>query len=87
MRDGINTICQWCKSGVRVVSVQQIDLSGTVGHLVAGVLNRIAAIQGTTKTKPERAKALKAQGLKEKEIASALGVTERTVFRYLAEIS
>ncbi len=46
MRDGINTICQWCESGVRVVSVtQQIDLSGTVGNLVAGVLFAIAEIE------------------------------------------
>lgn len=110
MRDGINTICQWCESGVRVVSVtQQIDLSGTVGHLVAGVLFAIAEIElqhskerqaagiavakskgtykgrkkGTTKANPKRARELKAQGLKEKEIANALSVTERTVFRYL----
>ncbi len=37
--------------------------------------------KGTTKENPERAKELKAQGLKEKEIANALGMTERTVFR------
>jgi len=114
MRDGINTICQWCESGVRVVSVtQQIDLSGTVGHLVAGVLFAIAEIElqhskerqaagiavakskgtykgrkaGTTKAKPERAKELAEQGLKSKEIALSLGVTERTVFRYLKKLS
>lgn len=112
MRDGINTICQWCESGVRVVSVtQQINLSGTVGHLVAGVLFAIAEIElqhskerqaagiavakskgaykgrkaGTTKAKPERARELAEQGLKSKEIARSLGVTERTVFRYLKE--
>ncbi|MEC4678346.1 MAG: recombinase family protein [Nitrospirota bacterium] len=46
IRDGINTICEWCESGVRVVSVtQQIDLSGTVGHLVVGVLFAIAEIE------------------------------------------
>jgi DNA invertase Pin-like site-specific DNA recombinase len=46
MREGINTISAWCESGVRVVSVtQQIDLSGTVGHLVAGVLFAIAEIE------------------------------------------
>jgi len=112
MLDGINTICQWCESGVRVVSVtQQIDLSGTVGHLVAGVLFAIAEIElqhskerqaagiavakskgtykgrkeGTTKAKPERARELREQGFKSKEIARSLGVTERTVFRYLKE--
>jgi DNA invertase Pin-like site-specific DNA recombinase len=46
MREGINTLTAWCDSGVRVVSVtQQIDLSGTVGHLVAGVLFAIADIE------------------------------------------
>ena len=46
MREGINTLSHWCESGVRVVSItQQIDLSGTVGHLVAGVLFAIAEIE------------------------------------------
>ena len=46
MREGINILTAWCESGVRVVSVtQQIDLSGTVGHLVAGVLFAIAEIE------------------------------------------
>jgi DNA invertase Pin-like site-specific DNA recombinase len=46
MREGINTLSAWCESGVRVVSVtQQIDLSGTVGHLGAGVLFAIAEIE------------------------------------------
>lgn len=38
---------------------------------------------GTTKGKPDRAKELKAKGLNASEIATALGVSERTVFRYL----
>src|SRR5688500_13081198 len=46
MREGINTLSGWCECGVRVVSVtQQIDLSGTVGHLVAGVLFAVAEIE------------------------------------------
>ena len=46
MREGINTLSQWCEAGVRIVSVtQQIDLSGTVGHLVAGVLFAIGEIE------------------------------------------
>ena len=46
MREGINTLSRWCECGVRVVSVtQQIDLSGTVGPLVAGVLFAIAEIE------------------------------------------
>lgn len=111
MRDGINTLCAWCDSGVRVVSVtQQLDLSGTVGRIVAGVLFGVAEIElqnnkdrqnagiaiakergiykgrkkGTTKAKPDRAKELKAKGFNEQEIANALNVSERTVFRYLA---
>lgn len=39
--------------------------------------------QGTTKAKPERAAELRSQGLKIKEIAQALGTSERTVQRYL----
>jgi DNA invertase Pin-like site-specific DNA recombinase len=96
---------------VRVVSVtQQIDLSGTIGHLIASLLFGIAEIehqhikerqaagiavakkrgiytgrkQGTTKAKPERARVLHAKGLKPQEIARALSVSERTIFRYLA---
>jgi DNA invertase Pin-like site-specific DNA recombinase len=46
MREGINTLSRWCELGVRVVSItQQIDLSGTIGHLVAGVLFAIAEIE------------------------------------------
>jgi DNA invertase Pin-like site-specific DNA recombinase len=46
MQEGINTLSRWCECGVRVVSItQQIDLSGTVGHLVAGVLFAIAEIE------------------------------------------
>jgi DNA invertase Pin-like site-specific DNA recombinase len=45
-REGINVLSAWCESGVRVVSVtQQIDLSGTVGRLVAGVLFAIGEIE------------------------------------------
>lgn len=46
MKEGINVLSSLCEAGVRVVSVtQQIDLSGTVGHLVAGVLFGIAEIE------------------------------------------
>ena len=40
---------------------------------------------GTTKSKPDRAKELKDKGLTAAEIATALGVSERTVFRYLGK--
>ena len=39
--------------------------------------------QGTTKKKPQRAIQLRDKGLTVREIATALGVNERTVFRYL----
>jgi len=39
--------------------------------------------KGTTKALPKRANDLRMQGLRVPEIASALGVTQRTVFRYL----
>ena len=38
---------------------------------------------GTTKAKPARASKLREKGLTIKEISQALGVSERTVFRYL----
>lgn len=40
---------------------------------------------GTTKAMPSRAKELRDRGLTVPEIASALGVSRRTAFRYLAE--
>jgi len=40
--------------------------------------------RGTTKARPERARALRERGLTLPEIAKALGVSERTVFRYLS---
>ena len=43
--------------------------------------------KGTTKVRPHRASILRRQGLTIPEIANALQVSERTVFRYLAEAS
>jgi DNA invertase Pin-like site-specific DNA recombinase len=46
LKDGINTIADWCQRGIRVVSItQQIDLNGPVGQLIAGVLFGIAQIE------------------------------------------
>jgi DNA invertase Pin-like site-specific DNA recombinase len=42
--------------------------------------------RGTTKCKPERAQELKAKGLTAAEIATALGVDQRTVFRYFGKL-
>jgi len=110
LKDGINTVADWCQRGIRVISItQQIDLSGPVGQLIAGVLFGIAQIEhqhirerqaigiaaakkkgiytgrqkGTTKAPPERARALRKQGLKIVEIAQALGVKQRTVYNYV----
>jgi len=111
LREGVNVLADWCQREVRVVAVtQQIDLSGTVGHLMASLLFGIAEMElqhikerqaagiavakakgqysgrkkGTPKANPQRAKILQAKGLRVKEIAQALNVSERTVFRYLA---
>lgn len=47
-KQGIDTLYEWCDSGVRVIRVtQQIDLSGTVGEVVAGVLFGLAEIELT----------------------------------------
>lgn len=112
LRDGINLLADWCERGVRVVAVtQQIDLSGTVGRMVASVMFGLAEIEleyrrerqaagiavakrkgvykgrraGTTKARPARAQELRANGLTVPEIANAIDVSERTVFRYLNE--
>ncbi len=45
-KDGIILLADWCERGVRVVSVtQQLDLSGTVGRIIASVLFGIAEIE------------------------------------------
>ena len=44
--EGINLLAAWCERGVRVVVItQQLDLSGAVGRLVAGVLFGLAEIE------------------------------------------
>ena len=45
-REGINLLADWCARGVRIVAItQQLDLSGAVGRLVAGVLCGLAEIE------------------------------------------
>ena len=111
LKDGINTLVDWCERGIRVVSVtQQLDFSGATGQLVAATLFAVAQMEqetrrerqaagiaaardsgrylgrqaGSTKAQPERAAELRKRGLKDAEIASALGVSRRTIQRYLA---
>lgn len=113
LKDGINTLHQWCSSGVRVICItNQLDLSGTIGQIIASVMFGLAQIglegnkkaqkrgieaakkegvytgrkPGTTKATPARARQLKAQGLTVKEISTALGVSDRTVWRYLKAV-
>lgn len=46
LRDGVALLGEWCEKGVRMVSVtQQIDLSGTVGQLVASMMFGLAEIE------------------------------------------
>lgn len=46
LKDGINILADWCKRDGRVISItQQIDLSGTVGHLIASLLFGIAEME------------------------------------------
>src|SRR5688572_3102625 len=46
LKDGINTLCEWCDRGLRVVSVtQQIDFNGTVGKIIASVLLGVAEME------------------------------------------
>lgn len=68
MREGINILTAWCDGGVRVISVtQQIDLSGTVGHLVARVLFAIAEIE--------------LQNTKERQAAGIAAAKKRGVYK------
>ena len=45
-REGINQLYDWCDAGVRVVSVtQEIDLSGKMAKVIAGVMFGLADIE------------------------------------------
>jgi DNA invertase Pin-like site-specific DNA recombinase len=110
MLSGLEVLGRWCRAGVRVASVtQHIDVSGTVGKIVAAVLLGVAELEwtdrkerqaagirlakragvyqgrkpGTTKGKPARARELRDKGMLAPEIAAALKISPRTVFRYL----
>ena len=55
LRDGIDILCRWQDAGVRVVSVSQgIDLSGSVGKLIASVLLALAEIEFETMRQRQR---------------------------------
>ena len=55
VRDGINTLCDWCDRGLRVVSVtQQIDFNGATGKLIAAVLFAVAEMEQETRRERQR---------------------------------
>src|SRR4051794_41412362 len=67
-RDGVNLLADWCERGVRVVAVtQQIDLSGTVGRMVASVLFGLAEIESEYRL--------------ERQAAGVAGAKERGAYR------
>jgi DNA invertase Pin-like site-specific DNA recombinase len=46
LRDGVNTLADWCEKGVRVVVVTQaIDMSGPVGRMIAAVLLGLSEVE------------------------------------------
>jgi DNA invertase Pin-like site-specific DNA recombinase len=46
VREGVTLLADWCERGVRIIAItQQLDLSGTVGRLVASVLFGLAEIE------------------------------------------
>jgi len=53
LQDGINTLCDLCDRGIRVVSVtQMLDFNGAAGKLIAAVLFAVAQME--TETRRER---------------------------------
>lgn len=56
LRDGINTLCDWCDKGIRVVSTsQQIDFNGTVGKMIASILFAVAEMEQETRRERQAA--------------------------------
>ena len=56
LKDGIQTLCDWCDKGIRVVSVtQQIDFNGTAGKLIASVLFAVAEMEQETRRERQAA--------------------------------
>jgi DNA invertase Pin-like site-specific DNA recombinase len=56
LREGLNTLCDWCDKGLRVVSVTQgIDFNGTVGKIIAAVLLGIAEMEQETRRERQAA--------------------------------
>ena len=68
IRDGLTVLCDSAERGVRVVSVtQQIDLTGTVGRMIAAVLLGVAEMEQETRRERQTSgiEAAKARGVYE----------------------
>ena len=56
LKDGINTICELCDKGIRLVSVtQMIDFNGAAGKLIASVLFAVAEMEQETRRERQAA--------------------------------
>lgn len=56
LRDGINTLGNWCEQKIRVVATsQQLDFNGTVGQLIAAVLFAVAEMEQETRRERQAA--------------------------------
>lgn len=56
LQDGINTLCNWLRVKIRVVSVtQQLDFAGATGQLIASVLFAVAQMEQETRRERQRA--------------------------------
>ena len=56
LRDGINTLADWCDRGLRVVSItQQIDFNGALGKMLAAVLLGVAEMEQETRRERQAA--------------------------------
>ncbi len=56
VRDGLNTLCDWCDKGLRIVSVtQMIDFSGPLGKMIAAVLFAVAEMEQETRRERQAA--------------------------------
>lgn len=56
IRDGINTLTDWCERGLRIVSItQQLDFNGAVGKMVTAVLLGVAEMEQETRRERQAA--------------------------------
>ena len=66
LKDGVNVLCDWCNRGLRVVATSQlIDLSGTLGKMLAAVLLGVAEMEQEARRERQHAgiQAAKSRGV------------------------